>query len=109
MLGRNDADSLYFPIRLEGRGCIYGPWTHVGSVTVIRIEPMSSCVLFVPGINVIVRVVSSDSTRPTIAMSPAPESTRRESEEVDDETVKLALALETVEVDMNKADAVRAI
>jgi len=48
---------------------------------------------------VIVRVVSSDSTRLRMAISPAAESTTREMDVDVDETVKLALAFEMAEVD----------
>jgi len=77
----------------------------VGSVTVTRIDPMSSWEPPSPGIKVIVKVVRSDSTRLMIATSPAAELTSRETEVVGEETVKLAVAFETAEVDMYRADA----
>jgi len=80
-----------------------------GSLTVRVIEPISSCVVPWPGIKVIVRVVRSLSTRLTIATRPALESINREAVTEAEETVKLALALEATEVDMNNADARNAI
>jgi len=55
--------------------------------------------------NVIVRVVSSDSTRLTTAIKSAAESTMREMELDVEDMVKLAVAFETTEVDMYSADA----
>jgi hypothetical protein len=55
--------------------------------------------------NVIVRVVSSDSTRLTRAIKPAAESTTVEMELDVEVTVKLAVAFETTDVDMYSADA----
>lgn len=51
------------------------------------------------------REVSSDSTRLIIATSPAAELTTRKAEPLDEETVKFAVAFETAEVDMYRADA----
>lgn len=50
--------------------------------------------------NVIVRVVSSDSTRLTMATSPAAELTTRERVRDEEVTVKLAVAFEVAEVDI---------
>jgi len=74
----------------------------VASATVMRISPMSSCVIapFASGRYVMVSVVSSDSTRLTMATRPAAELTRVETVLEAELTVKLALAFDAAEVDM---------